>query len=56
MVLIAATNRPESLDPALLRPGRFDRTVEIPLPNQAERGAILAVHIATTSTWPPTST
>jgi cell division protease FtsH len=37
VVLIAATNRPESLDPALLRPGRFDRTVEIPLPNQAER-------------------
>jgi cell division protease FtsH len=44
VVLIAATNRPESLDPALLRPGRFDRTVEIPLPNQAERKAILAVH------------
>ncbi len=44
VVLIAATNRPESLDPALLRPGRFDRTVEIPLPNQAERRAILAVH------------
>ena len=44
VVLIAATNRPESLDPALIRPGRFDRTVEIPLPNQAERKAILAVH------------
>ena len=44
VVLIAATNRPESLDPALLRPGRFDRTVEIPLPNQAECKAILAVH------------
>src|SRR6202453_3232663 len=44
VVIIAATNRPESLDPALLRPGRFDRTVEIPLPNQAERRAILAVH------------
>ncbi len=44
VVLMAATNRPESLDPALLRPGRFDRTVEIPLPNQAERRAILAVH------------
>jgi cell division protease FtsH len=44
VVLIAATNRPESLDPALLRPGRFDRTVEIPLPNQAERRAILTVH------------
>ena len=44
VVIIAATNRPETLDPALLRPGRFDRTVEIPLPNQAEREAILAVH------------
>jgi cell division protease FtsH len=44
VVLIAATNRPESLDPALLRPGRFDRTVEIPLPNQSERRAILVVH------------
>jgi cell division protease FtsH len=44
VVVMAATNRPESLDPALLRPGRFDRTVEIPLPNQAERRAILAVH------------
>ena len=45
IVVIAATNRPESLDPALLRPGRFDRTVEIPLPNQVERTAILGVHI-----------
>jgi cell division protease FtsH len=44
VVVIAATNRPESLDPALLRPGRFDRTVEIPLPNLAERTAILSVH------------
>jgi cell division protease FtsH len=44
VVVIAATNRPEILDPALLRPGRFDREVEIPLPNQAERTAILAVH------------
>jgi cell division protease FtsH len=44
VVVIAATNRPESLDPALLRPGRFDRTVEIPLPNLIERRAILAVH------------
>jgi cell division protease FtsH len=44
VVVIAATNRPESLDPALLRPGRFDRTVEIPLPNLAERSAILKVH------------
>jgi cell division protease FtsH len=45
VVLIAATNRPESLDPALLRPGRFDRSVKIPLPNRAERRAALAVHV-----------
>jgi cell division protease FtsH len=44
VVVIAATNRPESLDPALLRPGRFDRQVIVPLPNQTERAAILAVH------------
>jgi cell division protease FtsH len=46
VVVMAATNRPEILDPALLRPGRFDREVEIPLPNQAERAAILKVHAA----------
>jgi len=44
VVVMAATNRPEVLDPALMRPGRFDRQVEIPLPNQAERAAILKVH------------
>jgi cell division protease FtsH len=44
IVVLAATNRPETLDPALLRPGRFDRQVEIPLPNLKERAAILAVH------------
>ncbi|WP_431961421.1 ATP-dependent zinc metalloprotease FtsH [Actinacidiphila sp. bgisy160] len=44
IVVLAATNRPEALDPALLRPGRFDRHVTVPLPNQAERTAILAVH------------
>src|SRR5213079_2070401 len=44
VVVMAATNRPEVLDPALLRPGRFDRRVEIPLPNLRERAAILAVH------------
>ncbi|GAA1899281.1 ATP-dependent zinc metalloprotease FtsH [Streptantibioticus ferralitis] len=44
IVVLAATNRPEALDPALLRPGRFDRQVTVPLPNQAERAAILAVH------------
>jgi cell division protease FtsH len=44
VVVLAATNRPEVLDPALLRPGRFDRQVTIPLPNVTERAAILAVH------------
>ena len=46
VVVMAATNRPETLDPALLRPGRFDRDVEIPLPNQAERAAILNAHVS----------
>ena len=46
VVVMAATNRPEILDKALLRPGRFDRQVEIPLPNQAERCAILILHAA----------
>jgi cell division protease FtsH len=44
VVVLAATNRPDVLDPALLRPGRFDRQVVVPLPNQEERRAILAVH------------
>jgi cell division protease FtsH len=44
VVVMAATNRPEVLDPALLRPGRFDRQVMIPLPARDERRAILAVH------------
>ena len=44
IVVLGATNRPETLDSALLRPGRFDRQVTVPLPNQAERAAILAVH------------
>jgi cell division protease FtsH len=44
IVVLAATNRPEILDPALMRPGRFDRQVTIPLPNQAERRAILELH------------
>ncbi|HEX6857373.1 MAG TPA: ATP-dependent zinc metalloprotease FtsH [Streptosporangiaceae bacterium] len=45
IVVLGATNRPEVLDPALLRPGRFDRQVVIPLPTLAERAAILAVHV-----------
>jgi len=44
IVVIAATNRPEALDAALLRPGRFDRQVQVPLPTATERAAILAVH------------
>jgi cell division protease FtsH len=44
IVVLAATNRPEVLDPALLRPGRFDRQVTIPLPTLKERAAILVVH------------
>ena len=44
IVVLAATNRPEVLDPALMRPGRFDRQVTIPLPNVSERQAILRVH------------
>jgi cell division protease FtsH len=44
IVVLAATNRPEILDPALLRPGRFDRQVTIPLPVLSERVAILKVH------------
>jgi len=45
IVMIAATNRPDVLDPALLRPGRFDRQVVVPLPEQSERLAILRVHV-----------
>ncbi len=44
IIIIAATNRPDVLDPALLRPGRFDRQVTVSLPDQKEREAILNVH------------
>jgi cell division protease FtsH len=44
VVVLAATNRPDALDPALRRPGRFDREVLVPLPDRAERRAILAAH------------
>jgi cell division protease FtsH len=44
VVVLAATNRPDALDPALRRPGRFDREVTVPLPDRAERSAILASH------------
>jgi cell division protease FtsH len=46
VVLLAATNRPETLDPALLRPGRFDRRIPVELPDLAGRVAILKVHAA----------
>lgn len=42
--IIAATNRPDILDPALLRPGRFDRFIEVPIPNEDGRRAILKIH------------
>jgi len=44
IVILAATNRPDILDPALLRPGRFDRQIVVPLPEAPERQAILEVH------------
>jgi transitional endoplasmic reticulum ATPase len=45
VIVLAATNRPESVDEALLRPGRFDRLVEVPLPDRDGRQAIFAVHM-----------
>jgi proteasome regulatory subunit len=48
--IIAATNRPDILDDALLRPGRFDRVIEIPIPDDASRKAILSVHLNSMST------
>jgi cell division protease FtsH len=45
IVMMAATNRPDVLDSALLRPGRFDRQIVVPLPTQEERAAILRVHM-----------
>ena len=44
--VLMATNRPDTLDPALLRPGRLDRKVEIPLPNAVARKDILRIHSA----------
>ncbi len=48
VILISATNRPDVLDPALLRPGRFDRQVMVPLPDLAGRQKILEVHMRKT--------
>jgi cell division protease FtsH len=46
IIVLAATNRPDVLDPALLRPGRFDRQVMVPLPDREGREAILRIHTA----------
>ncbi len=53
IVVLAATNRPESLDPALLRPGRFDRRVPMELPDLAGRKSILELHLKDVKTQPP---
>ena len=45
IIILAATNRPDVLDPALLRPGRFDRSVQVPYPAQKDRVEILKVHL-----------
>ena len=45
VVVLAATNRPEDIDPAMLRPGRFDKIIEIPMPNAEARLAIFKVHM-----------
>lgn len=47
LIVMAATNRPDVLDKALLRPGRFDRRVTLDLPDRADREAILSVHVKT---------
>ena len=52
VIILAATNRPESLDPALTRPGRFDRRVPVELPDLAGREAILKVHARKIKTAP----
>ena len=45
IIVVAATNLADSLDPALLRPGRFDRKVAIPLPEEKERNKIFEIHL-----------
>jgi transitional endoplasmic reticulum ATPase len=44
VMILAATNRPQDMDPALLRPGRFDKIIEIPMPDEETRTAIFKVH------------
>jgi len=48
--IIAATNRPDILDDALLRPGRFDRVIEIPMPDEKARSAIISLHVKNMNT------
>jgi cell division protease FtsH len=45
VILLAATNRPDILDPALLRPGRFDRQIVVPVPDVKERREILEIYV-----------
>ena len=52
IVILAATNRPDSLDKALLRPGRFDRRIPVELPDLQGREAILRVHAKNIKTEP----
>ncbi|WP_254703471.1 ATP-dependent zinc metalloprotease FtsH [Pseudarthrobacter equi] len=52
IVVLAATNRPDVLDPALLRPGRFDRSITVHAPDQVGRAQILRVHTASVKTSP----
>jgi transitional endoplasmic reticulum ATPase len=47
VIILAATNRPDLLDPALLRPGRFDQLIYVPAPDEAARAAILRIHTRT---------
>lgn len=55
VIVMAATNRKKMLDPALIRPGRFDRLVEVPLPNLKEREEIFGVHLRKIVTSPSLS-
>ena len=55
VIIVAATNRPDVLDPALLRPGRFDRQVEVPIPDITGREKILEVHAKKIETGPDIS-
>ena len=51
VIIVAATNRPDVLDPALLRPGRFDRQIQVPNPDIRGREKILGVHARSVFTW-----